>query len=62
MGYKIRESQTKKIPLTLIIGDQEKDNNTISYRKFGSQATITKKTFEFINELNECLKSKKNNL
>ncbi len=62
MGYKIRESQTKKIPLTLIIGDQEKDNNTISYRKFGSQATITKKTFKFINELNECLKSKKNNL
>ena len=62
MGYKIRESQTKKIPLTLIIGDQEKDYNTISYRKFGSQATITKKTFKFINELNECLKSKKNNL
>lgn len=62
MGYKIRESQTKKIPLTLIIGDQEKDNNTISYRKFGSQATIAKKTFKFINELNECLKSKKNNL
>ena len=62
MGYKIRESQTKKIPLTLIIGDQEKDNNTISYIKFGSQATITKKTFKFINELNECLKSKKNNL
>ena len=62
MGYKIRESQTKKIPLTLIIGDQEKDNNTISYRKFGSQATIAKKTFKFINELNECLQSKKNNL
>ena len=62
MGYKIRESQTKKIPLTLIIGDQEKDNNTISYRKFGSQATIIKKTFKIINELNECLKSKKNNL
>ena len=62
MGYKIRESQTKTIPLTLIIGDQEKDNNTISYRKFGSQATIAKKTFKFINELNECLKSKKNNL
>ena len=62
IGYKIRESQTKKIPLTLIIGDQEKNDNTVSYRKFGSQTTITKKIFEFISELDDCLKFKKNNL
>ena len=62
MGYKIRESQAQKIPLTLIIGDQEKNDNTVSYRKFGSQTTITKKIFEFISELDDCLKFKKNNL
>ena len=62
MGYKIRESQAQKIPLTLIIGDQEKNDNTVSYRKFGSQTTITKKIFEFISELDDCLKLKKNNL
>ena len=59
MGYKIRESQAQKIPLTLIIGDQEKNDNTVSYRKFGSQTTITKKIFEFISELDDCLKFKK---
>ena len=62
MGYKIRESQAQKIPLTLIIGDQEKNDNTVSYRKLGSQTTITKKIFEFISELDDCLKFKKNNL
>lgn len=62
LGYKMRESQTKKVPLTLILGDQEKDSNTISYRKFGQQETITKDISEFINELNECINSKKTNL
>ena len=62
LGYKMRESHTKKTPLTLILGDQERDNNTISYRKFGQQETITKDIFEFINELNECISSKNSNL
>ena len=29
MGYKIREAQTKKIPYTLVLGNNERDNNTI---------------------------------
>ena len=35
LGYRLRETQTKKIPYTIILGDQEKENNTISYRIFG---------------------------
>ena len=58
MGYKIRESQTKKIPLTLIIGDQEKDNNTISYRVFGKTDTITLPMNEFIDKMNSIINSK----
>ena len=58
MGYKIRESQTKKIPLTLIIGDQEKDNNTISYRVFGKTDTITLPLNEFIDKMNSIINSK----
>ena len=30
LSYKMRESQTKKIPYTLILGDKEKENNNIS--------------------------------
>ena len=41
LSYKMRESQTKKNPITLILGDKEVENNTISYRKFGSTETYT---------------------
>ena len=54
MNYKIRESVTRKIPFTLILGDKERDNNTISYRKYGSDLTETlddNKFVEFINNL-----------
>ena len=52
LSYKMRESQTKKIPYTLIIGDKEKNNTNISYRKYGSTDTITMDTSEFIKLLN----------
>ncbi len=59
LSYKMRESQTKKIPYTLIIGDNEKYNNLISYRKFGSKETSTISLEEFINKLNLEIKNKK---
>lgn len=39
LGYRMRESQTKKIPYTLILGDKERDEKTISYRLFGHEET-----------------------
>ncbi len=59
LGYKMRESQTKKIPLTLILGDQERDNETISYRLHGEKETTTLSLEEFISMLNEVIKNKK---
>ena len=51
LSYKMRESQLKKIPFTLILGDKERDNKEISYRLFGSGETITVSQDEFINLL-----------
>ena len=48
LGYKMRESQTKKVPYTLILGDQEKENKTISYRLYGQKDTTTVSMEEFI--------------
>ncbi|MGM9969099.1 MAG: threonine--tRNA ligase [Anaeroplasma sp.] len=48
LGYKIRESQTQKIPYTLVIGDNEVKNNTVTYRKHGSMEQITVTIEEFI--------------
>jgi threonyl-tRNA synthetase len=48
MNYKIRESQTKKIPYTIIVGDQEKENQKITYRHHGSNESITMSIDEFL--------------
>ena len=59
LGYRLREAQTKKIPYTLILGDQEKNDKTISYRIFGQKETTTLSQEEFIKHLEEIVKEKK---
>ena len=58
LSYKMRESQTHKIPFTLIIGQNEVDNNLISYRKFGTTETVTISIDEFIQMLKDSIKNK----
>ncbi|MEI3530386.1 MAG: threonine--tRNA ligase [Bacilli bacterium] len=59
LGYRMRESQTQKIPFSLIIGDREKDNNLISYRVHGSNETITLAYTEFKEMLRDIVDNKK---
>ena len=59
LGYRMRESQTRKIPYTLILGDKEKEDKMVSYRRFGSQDTITVSKEEFLNLIKEEIKTKK---
>ena len=59
LSYKMRESQTKKIPYTLILGDKEKENKSISFRKFGSEETTTLSNKEFIDYILDVIKNKK---
>ena len=58
LSYKMRESQTRKTPLTLILGDKERDENTISFRKFGSKDTTTVTKEEFIKMVKEDIANK----
>lgn len=41
MGYKIRQAQVNKIPYTLVIGDEEVSNGTVTVRKYGEEKTNT---------------------
>ena len=41
MGYKIRAAQTEKIPFTLVLGDQEVEQQTVTLRRYGSQQQET---------------------
>ena len=58
VGYRIRESVMQKNPYTLILGQKEVDNKNISYRKYGSEDTITLSKEEFINLLKDEIKNK----
>lgn len=58
LGYKLRESVMKKIPVTLIIGQKEVDNNTVSFRLYGSEDTTTMSLEEFKNYLENRINSK----
>ena len=59
LSYKMRESQTRKIPFTLILGDNELNSDTVSYRCFGSKDTDTLATTDFINMIKERIALKK---
>ena len=59
LSYKMRESQTKKIPYTLIIGDKEKESNSVSYRLHGSNDTSSLDKNEFVKLILDNIKNKK---
>ena len=58
LGYKLRETQVKKIPYTIILGQKEVDNKEISFRRFGSEDTTTLSKDEFIKYLNKVIEDK----
>ena len=58
LGYRMRESVTKKIPYTLILGDKEKEKQKISYRKYGTKETVTVSKEEFVDLLRKQIAEK----
>lgn len=48
LGYRLRNTQVKKIPYTLVIGDNEKAEGTVTYRHFGTKVQHTVKLEEFV--------------
>lgn len=48
MGYKIRASQTQKIPYQLVIGDKEVADATVTVRRYSSKETISMKVEDYI--------------
>ena len=58
LGYRMRNSQVNKVPYTLVIGDHERDEGTVTYRHFGCKAQLTVKLDEFIKMLKEEIETK----
>ena len=59
LSYRMRESQTRKISYTIIIGDKERDNKEISYRLFGQTKTTTLSQQEFFKHFDNVIEAKK---
>ncbi|ASN61635.1 threonine--tRNA ligase [Latilactobacillus curvatus] len=51
MGYKIREAQTSKIPYTLVVGDQEVADATVSVRKYGEENAAEEASDMFVDAI-----------
>ncbi len=51
-------SNKMKNPYSLIIGDNERDKNLVSCRKYGSEETITLSIDEFIKLIKEEIKKR----
>ena len=59
LGYRLRSAQMRKIPYTLVIGDNERDNGTVTYRKYSSKEQITVPVEEFISMIKEEIKERR---
>ena len=51
MGYKIREAQTQKVPYTLVVGDDEVANGSVSVRKYGEKDQNSMSQDDFMDEI-----------
>ena len=58
IGYKIRDWETKKVPFMLVVGEKEKNTNTVSVRqhKKGDQGTMSADAF--IQKILDVIKTK----
>ena len=53
LGYRMRESQMKKVPISLVLGNSERDEETVTIRFFGKEDKKTMKLDEFISYVKE---------
>ena len=58
LGKKLRQSNLMKNPYTLVLGDNEKDNNLISYRKYNSEEMVSLPINEFIEFIKKEIKKR----
>ena len=61
LGYRVRAAQVEKVPYLIILGKNEVNDKTVSYRLHGEQKTTTVPRDEFLAMLQDEIKTKKLN-
>lgn len=58
LGKRIREAELEKVPYSLIVGDREKENNSVSIRSYKKGQLGDKKVEKFIEEIEKEIKER----
>ena len=58
LGYRMREGQIQKVPYLLVVGFNEKDERTVSFRLHGEKKTTVLPLDEFVEKLDTEIKGK----
>ena len=61
LGYKMREAQIQKVPYLAVLGKNEENDGTVSYRLHGEQGTTTVSFDEFVELIVNEIKTKGKN-
>ena len=61
LGYRVREAQVKKTPYLIVLGKNEANDGTVSYRLHGEQKSTTVSKDEFLAMLKDEIDTKKLN-
>ena len=59
LGYRIREAQTSRIPVEVVVGDGEIKDHGVTVRRYGSKEEVKKSLDQFIADLDKEIKTKK---
>ena len=58
LGYRLRESQLQKTPYTLVVGEEELANNSLTYRCFGKLEQVKISIEDFVKLIKEEIETK----
>ncbi len=58
LGYRVREAQTSKIPVEVVVGDKERDERAVTVRRYGSKVETKLSLEDFYKAIKEEIDNK----
>ncbi len=58
LGYRVREAQTSKIPVEVVVGDKERDEKCVTVRRYGSKVETKLTLDDFYKSIQEEIENK----
>lgn len=59
LGYRVREAQTSKIPVEVVVGEGEMNEGSVTVRRYGSREAVKLSLDEFLNTMIQEIESRK---